>query len=80
MTDFRLVGHSRAIANMSIGQITLDAIAVNVSTSLNGLRGLKNSTTIDSVDVVGGTSSAINLDFQGQHFNLIRHAPCLIIL
>ncbi|KAF9484474.1 hypothetical protein BDN70DRAFT_872495 [Pholiota conissans] len=64
VTDFRLVGHSRAIANMSIGQITLDAIAVNVSTSLNGLRGLKNSTTIDSVDVVGGTSSAINLDFQ----------------
>lgn len=52
---------------MSIGQITLDGIAVNVSTTLNGLKGLKNSTTIDSVDVAGGTSSAIELDLQGKY-------------
>ncbi|PPQ89568.1 hypothetical protein CVT25_012240 [Psilocybe cyanescens] len=58
---FRLIGQSRAVANTSIGQITLDAIKVNVSTSLNGLQGLKGMTAIDNVDVTGGTTEAINL-------------------
>ncbi len=65
MADFFLVGTSRAVANLSIGQITLDGIAVNVSTTLNGLQGLKGSTTIDTVDVMGGTSAGIELDLQG---------------
>lgn len=50
---------------MSIGQITLDPIKVNVSTSLLGLQGLKGLTTIDSVDVMGGTAQGINLDING---------------
>jgi hypothetical protein len=65
-TDFLLVGNSRAVANMSIGQITLDPIKVNVSTSLNGLQGLKGYTTIGSVDVMGGTQQALNLSIDGK--------------
>ena len=34
--DFLLVGNSYAVANMSIGQIMLNPIKVNVSTSLLG--------------------------------------------
>ncbi|KAF8972948.1 hypothetical protein BDZ97DRAFT_1691577 [Flammula alnicola] len=69
VTEFRLVGTSRAVANMSIGQITLDGIKVNVSTTLNGLEGLKGMTTIDSVDVAGGTTSGIDLNLQVTIFN-----------
>ena len=50
---------------MSIGQITLDPIKVNVSTSLNGLQGLKKYTTIGSVDVLGGNQQALNLSIEG---------------
>ncbi|KAF8160985.1 hypothetical protein B0H34DRAFT_699004 [Crassisporium funariophilum] len=67
--EFRLVGQSRAVANMSIGQITLDPIKVNVSTSLNGLQGLKGMTTINSVDVTGGTTDAIHLGIEVSIFN-----------
>lgn len=66
VADFFLVGQSRAIANLSIGQITLDPIKVNVSTTLNGLQGLKGKTTIDSVDVTGGSTDGINLAIQGK--------------
>ncbi|KAG6908393.1 hypothetical protein DXG01_004822 [Tephrocybe rancida] len=62
--EFRLVGNSHAVANTSLGQITLNAIKVNVSTSLNGLQGLKGLTTIKSVDVQGGTQDAINLGIE----------------
>src|SRR5262249_44022135 len=51
---FQLMGRSRAIANMSVGQITLDNIKVNVTTKLKGLQGLKGRTTIQNVDVTGG--------------------------
>ncbi|KII92866.1 hypothetical protein PLICRDRAFT_102438 [Plicaturopsis crispa FD-325 SS-3] len=59
--DFRLVGNSRAVANMSVGQITLDPIKVNVSTGLGGLKGLNGYVTINNVDVTGGTSDYIEL-------------------
>lgn len=70
-----LVGKSRAVANTSIGEITLDAIAVNVTTSLKGLQGLKGLTTIDSVDVTGGTSQGIDLAIGGNPspYFLISH-------
>ncbi|KAG6854052.1 hypothetical protein C0991_011030 [Blastosporella zonata] len=61
VAEFRLVGTSRAVANTSLGQITLDAIKVNVSTSLHGLQGLKGLVAIESVDVQGGTQDGINL-------------------
>ncbi|PSS30972.1 hypothetical protein PHLCEN_2v2497 [Hermanssonia centrifuga] len=64
--EFYLVGNSKAVASMSIGQITLDPIKVNVSTQLLGLQGLKGLTTIDSVDVLGGTPDAINLGISGK--------------
>ncbi|KAJ6607775.1 hypothetical protein B0H10DRAFT_2227490 [Mycena sp. CBHHK59/15] len=67
--NFRLVGHSRTVANMSIGQITLDPINVNVSTSLKGLQGLKGMATIESVDVQGGTTDAITLSIKVGIFN-----------
>ncbi|KAF8828949.1 hypothetical protein HHX47_DHR3000558 [Lentinula edodes] len=60
--DFQLVGQSRAIANLSIGQITLDPIKFNVPSSLNGLRGLNGLTAIHEVDVVGGTTEGITLN------------------
>lgn len=63
--EFRLVGNSRAVANMSIGTITLDPIKVNVSTSLGGLQGLKGLTSIESVDVKGGTTDGIDLGIDG---------------
>lgn len=65
--DFLLVGDSRAVANTSIGQITLDPIRVNVSTSLNGLQGLKKYTTIGNVDVLGGNQQALNLSIEGTY-------------
>ncbi|KAG1812612.1 uncharacterized protein BJ212DRAFT_460083 [Suillus subaureus] len=68
-TDFLLVGNSRAVANTSIGQITLDPIKVNVSTSLNGLQGLKGCTTIGAVDVMGGTQQALNLSIDVSIYN-----------
>ncbi|KAG5646292.1 hypothetical protein DXG03_003889 [Asterophora parasitica] len=67
--EFRLIGRSRAVANMSIGQITLDPIKFNVSTTLNGLKGLKGLTTIDAVDVQGGSRDGINLGIDVSIFN-----------
>lgn len=61
LKDFQLVGHARAVANLSIGQLTFDPISFNVTSRLDGLRGLKGATVINSVDVVGGTSEAILL-------------------
>ncbi|OJT10827.1 hypothetical protein TRAPUB_12696, partial [Trametes pubescens] len=60
-TPFQLQGHARAIANMSIGQVTLDPIKFDVTSGLQGLRGLDNLVTIGDVDVVGGTQNAIQL-------------------
>ncbi|KAG1761975.1 hypothetical protein EDD22DRAFT_893760 [Suillus occidentalis] len=68
-TEFLMVGNSRAVANMSIGQITLDPIKVNVSTSLSGLQGLKGYTTIGAVDVMGGTQQALNLSIDVSIYN-----------
>ncbi|KAG1896026.1 uncharacterized protein F5891DRAFT_1165745 [Suillus fuscotomentosus] len=68
-TNFLLVGNSRVVANMSIGQITLDPIKVNVSTSLSGLQGLKGYITIGAVDVIGGTQQALNLSIDVSIYN-----------
>jgi hypothetical protein len=65
-TEFLMVSNSRAVANMSIGQITLDPIKVNVSTGLGWVRGLKGYTTIGAVDVVGGTQQALDLSIGGK--------------
>ncbi|KAI6135778.1 hypothetical protein EV401DRAFT_1898270 [Pisolithus croceorrhizus] len=62
--DFLLIGNSSAIANTSIGQMTLNPIKVNVSTSLRGLQGLRGYTTIGSVDVLGGTAQFLNLSIE----------------
>lgn len=59
------MGHSRAVTNLSIGQIVLDPINFDVTSTLNGLRGLQGSTVIDGVDVMGGTSDHINLNING---------------
>jgi Protein of unknown function (DUF3712) len=53
------------VTNLSLGQIVLDPIKFDVTSSLNGLRGLKGSTVIDTVDVMGGTSDHINLNING---------------
>ena len=63
---FQLEGHARAVANMSIGQITLDPIKFNVSSGLSGLQGLQGRVTIDSVDVLGGSAEAIHLGIGGE--------------
>ncbi|ESK92921.1 hypothetical protein Moror_8994 [Moniliophthora roreri MCA 2997] len=59
--DFQLIGNSRAIANLSIGQIELNPIMFNVSSGLQGLQGLKGLTKIESVDVQGGTTKGVIL-------------------
>lgn len=46
---------------MGIGTIVLDPIKVNVSTSLVGLNGLKNATTVNALDVLGGATDAMKL-------------------
>ncbi|TDL25981.1 hypothetical protein BD410DRAFT_895443 [Rickenella mellea] len=58
----QLTGHSRAVANLSIGQITLDPINFNVPSSLKGLQGLKTGVAITSVDVMGGSTDALQLN------------------
>lgn len=65
IAQFNLVGNSSAIANLSIGQITLNPIKVNVPTHLLGLQGLKGMTQITGVDVAGGTTDHINLNING---------------
>ena len=69
IAEFRLVGNSSATANLSIGQITLNPIKVNVSTQLFGLQGLKGMTHIEGVDVVGGTADHINLNINGNYLH-----------
>jgi len=63
---FDLVGKARAVATMGIGQITLDPIKINVTTHLNGMQGLKGMTTIQKVDVLGGTSDGIQLGIESK--------------
>ncbi|KAA1471743.1 hypothetical protein DENSPDRAFT_133322 [Dentipellis sp. KUC8613] len=60
-TNFQLEGHSRAVANLSIGTLTLDPINFNVSSGLDGLQGLQNLVTIGGIDVIGGTSDGLTL-------------------
>ncbi|KAI0340460.1 hypothetical protein BDW22DRAFT_1360443 [Trametopsis cervina] len=67
--QFQLVGHARAVANLSVGQLTLDPINFNVTSKLNGLQGLKGDTVIQGVDVVGGTTEAILLAINVSIFN-----------
>ena len=68
-SNFQLVGHASAIANLSIGQLTLDPINFNVTSKLSGLRGLKGDTTITSVDVIGGSSDALMLAINVSIYN-----------
>ncbi|KAH8992759.1 hypothetical protein EDB86DRAFT_3078965 [Lactarius hatsudake] len=58
---FRLEGHARAVANMSLGTLMLDPIRFNVSSGLWGLKGLQGLVSIDGVDVLGGTQDAMSL-------------------
>ena len=62
---FQLEGRARAVANMSIGQITLDPIKFNVSSGLDGLQGLKKLVRIGNTDVLGGSPDAIQLGIDG---------------
>ena len=68
-SNFQLVGHASAIANLSIGKLTLDPINFNVTSKLSGLRGLKGDTTITSVDVIGGSSDALLLAINVSIYN-----------
>ncbi|KAI0668274.1 hypothetical protein C8Q78DRAFT_1081656 [Trametes maxima] len=68
-TPFQLQGHARAVANMSIGQVTLDPIRFDVTSGLDGLQGLDNLVNIGGIDVVGGTEDAINLGINVSIFN-----------
>jgi hypothetical protein len=58
---FQLEGFASAVANMSIGTLTLDPIKFNVSSGLWGLKSLKGLVSIDGVDVLGGTQDALSL-------------------
>lgn len=54
---------------MSIGQITLNPLKFNVSSSLQGLRGLDGYISIASVDVTGGTTQGITLGINGTYLH-----------
>lgn len=59
---FQAQGAAKALTNTPIGEILLDAIKFDVTTGLIGLNGLTTyPTIIDSVDVTGGASDAIQL-------------------
>lgn len=62
VSTFQLIGGARAFADLPIGQIELNAIKFNVTSSLMGLQGLQGETTIHTVDVAGGTTDHIILD------------------
>ncbi|KAL5507074.1 hypothetical protein ACEPAH_6530 [Sanghuangporus vaninii] len=66
---FQLVGNAHAIANLSVGQVTLDPIKFNVTSGLDGLGGLQNDVTITGVDVVGGTTDGVTLAINVTIFN-----------
>ncbi|KAF8314052.1 hypothetical protein DL93DRAFT_2167525 [Clavulina sp. PMI_390] len=69
-SDFQLVGFAQAVTELSIGTLTLNPIDFNVSTSLQGLNSLNTKpTTINSVDVVGGTSDYIAIDITVSMYN-----------
>ncbi|KAG7446409.1 uncharacterized protein BT62DRAFT_931852 [Guyanagaster necrorhizus] len=69
VVDFQIIGHSRSIANTSIGQITLGPIKFNVTSSLKGLQGLNGLTNIEGVDVRGGTEDGITLSINVMIYN-----------
>lgn len=54
---------------MSIGNIVLDPIKFDVPNFLKGLGGLKGSTTIAAVDVMGGTTKALTLSIDVSIYN-----------
>lgn len=58
---FQLEGHGSAVADMSLGTLTLDPIKFNVSSGLWGLKGLQGLVSIDGVDILGGTQEAMSL-------------------
>ncbi|KAH9934026.1 uncharacterized protein BXZ73DRAFT_100865 [Epithele typhae] len=66
---FMLNGQARAVANTSIGAITLDPIKFNVPSNLQGLQGLQSLVQIKSVDVLGGSLEAIHLGIDVDIFN-----------
>lgn len=58
----RLLGTSSALTDTPLGRIILDPIHFDVESGLTGLQGLtKYPTTIQGVDVVGGTREALQL-------------------
>jgi hypothetical protein len=73
-----MIGHSRAVAKTAVGQLTLDPINVNVTTSLNGLQGLQNLASINSVDVNGGTKDGITLGIECTLFHFVVKAASII--
>lgn len=58
---FQLVGSAKTVATLPIGSIVLDPIKFNVTSSLDGLRGLNGYTWITGVDMTGGTSDYLEL-------------------
>jgi Protein of unknown function (DUF3712) len=54
---------------MSIGSIVLDPIKFDVPNFLKGLGGLKGSTTISGVDVMGGTTNGLTLSIDVSIYN-----------
>lgn len=75
--QFQLIGHARAIANLSIGELTLDPINFNVTSGLDGLEGLQGLVEIDSIDVVGGTTEGLALSIDGAFGRLVHgHQTC----
>ena len=73
--EFDLKGTADVVARTAIGNVPIDDIPFDVTTSLKGLQGLKGLTTIDSVDVTGGTSQGIDLAIGGNPspYFLISH-------
>ncbi|KAI8071002.1 hypothetical protein BC940DRAFT_345216 [Gongronella butleri] len=65
-----IAGSGGAMATTAIGNITMNGININVSTTMNGLQFLNSTpSVISKVDLVGGTQDALQLAIDVSMFN-----------
>ncbi|GAB5591805.1 hypothetical protein Unana1_06705 [Umbelopsis nana] len=67
---FNVAGNATVIASTPIGVVKLSGVPLNATTSLNGLQHLNSTaTTINSLDVTGGTTDSLIMAINVTMFN-----------
>jgi hypothetical protein len=68
--DFNVAGNATVIASTPIGVVKLSGVPLDTTTSLNGLQHLNSTpTTINSLDVTGGTTDNLIMAINVTMFN-----------